>query len=126
MQKEKESRLLIGGLVLFVLVLIYAAVAGTNTGPTPTEARTSNDDQICSDLRSVSRTAIEGISANPVVEKDMCSNDGARAIYEAFVKTRGQSGRAAHFKFTFNGLNARSGLQELCQDARTGIWECGP
>jgi hypothetical protein len=74
----------------------------------------------------VSKAAIGAVSSNPVVEKDMCSDDGSRAIYEAFVRTQGQSGQAAHFKFTFKGLDARSGIQQLCQDARTGAWECAP
>ncbi len=66
------------------------------------------------------------MTVNPKIEKDKCWDDGGRAVYEAFVKTKDAAGRSAHFKFTFNGLDARSGIRQLCQDARTGSWECAP
>ena len=90
------------------------------------ESTSSNGDRNCADLRIVAQAAIAATTVDPAVEKDLCSDDGRHAVYEAFVKTRGQAGKAAHFKFTFNGLDARTGLSQICQDARTGDWECGP
>ena len=65
------------------------------------------------------------MTVNPVFEKDRCWKDGnGRAVYEAFVRTPGAPGRAGHFKFIFNGFNARSGIYQICSDVATGEWGC--
>lgn len=78
----------------------------------------------CEELRYVAKGAMEAVTVNPAIERDTCWDDGGRAVYEAFVRTAGQSGRLGHFKYTFRGLDVRSGLAEVCQDVRTGEWEC--
>ena len=115
---------IIGALGLFVWMVKSTGQPATSTPRAA--AAVNNPTPQCADLRAVSRAAIEAVSQQPVYEKDMCSDDGRSAVYEAFVRTRGQSGRPAHVKFTFNGLDARSGIRQMCQDARTGQWECVP
>lgn len=78
----------------------------------------------CDRLRSVGLAGIEATIRAPVIEKDSCWEAGGRAVYEAFVKSPGAEGRPAHFKFTFKGRTAGSGIVEICSDARTGLWEC--
>jgi len=120
------------GLVLLVVVLLVAIsrdyeTTRQTTRPRPSTGSTSrsNPDGLdCSAYRVAGRAAIKAVTVNPVIEKDMCWTSPPHGVYEAFVKTRSGSGGAAHWKITFNTYDARSGVYELCQDARTGAWEC--
>lgn len=105
-------------------VLVFVAGCGGNYG-TSDGSRAHRSAKInCSELRTVGMAVVESFVEAPRVEKDSCWDDGGRAVYEAFVKTEGVSGRPSHWKFTFKTLNARSGIYELCQDGRIGTWEC--
>ena len=128
-KKRSGAAIVIG--VLLVMLFLVLAVELLDSGPKrrstprPSSGSRSNPDKLaCLEYRTVGKAAIEAVTVNPVIEKDMCWKDPPRGVYEAFVKTRSASGRSAHWKITFNSYNARSGVYELCQDARTGSWEC--
>ena len=90
-----------------------------------TENRSSGIN--CREIRTVTRAGMEAATVGLKITKDSCYQGSGQAIYEAFIEHLGERGRTGHFKFTFNGLDARSGIYEVCSDIAPGSpgeWTC--
>lgn len=112
--------------VVLVIATLVALGCDSPSNPPGSPKATDPDGRTCREARTVAEAAIGATVVNPELGRDSCYQEAGQLIYEVFAATRSEPGKPAHFKFTFHGQSVQSGVKELCQDARTGVWECGP
>jgi hypothetical protein len=112
---------------VFLLALILACDSGPpespESGGRQPDSQASgvgNPDGLdsCEGIARIGRLAVLARDQRAVFEKEACSQDGKHGVYEAVLES------GARFKVTFKSTNPHAGLHEICQDARTGSWEC--